>query len=821
MSRRKKRRRRTRPGGRTAARVNSGDSPTESGRNRALASPRRRLTGWKKWALRIVLVFLPALLFLGLELVLRLAGYGVETSFLLERTVGDETKMVNNPKFTWQFFGPDLARDGPPFALAPEKPAGTCRVFVLGGSAAMGFPEKAFGMARALEVMLRNRYPGVQFEVVNTGITAINSHVVRLIAEECRGLDPDVFVVYLGNNEVVGPYGAGTVFAPLAGNRSLLHASRAFQSTRVGQLLGNAKEAWFAGDKRPETWRGMEMFLDQQVRASDAALEATYRHFEANLRDICRAGERSGVPVILSTVPVNVKGLAPFASLHRTDLSREDVRRWEQAHDRGKSLEKDGRFAEAIAAYEEALALDDEYAELLFRLARCHWKLEKFDDARALYEKARDLDTLRFRADARINAAIRRVAAERAGAGVTLADAQKAVQDKSPHGVPGNEAFYEHVHLRFRGTYLVARALCDAVEPALPAWVKKSAAVRKPLTLEKCADHMAYTPVDRNDSLARIIGVVGRPPFRRESDHADAFAAFLAEERSLRDDMKGPKLQEALATYRRVIDRGNVPTDLRTRYVAVLLDHGDLPEEAERQLREVTRALPARPDFSYLLAECRLKQGRLEEAVTLYRDALRLKPHHAELHNACGLALQKLGRHKEAASHYESAVRIRPDFAKAHSNWGLALAKQGRYEEAVARYQEALRIRPQFVMAHVNWGNALQAMGRYDEAVAHYKEALRIKPDLADAHSNWGDALLQLGQVADAVTHFREAVRIDPDFALAHNNLGAALARQGRLRDAIEHFKRALRLDPGLGNARGNLRRAQAELRQRNAPPRP
>jgi len=116
--------------------------------------------------------------------------------------------------------------------------------------------------------MLSDRYPDVEFEVVNAGITAINSHVLLPIADSCASMDPDLFVVYLGNNEVVGPFGAGTVFNPAARSRALIRAGLAFRSTRLGQLF-NSMLPSFGGT---QSWRGMEMFLDQKVRADDEAL---------------------------------------------------------------------------------------------------------------------------------------------------------------------------------------------------------------------------------------------------------------------------------------------------------------------------------------------------------------------------------------------------------------------------------------------------------------------------------------------------------------------------------------------------------------------
>jgi hypothetical protein len=63
---------------------------------------------------------------------------------------------------------------------------------------------------------LRERFPGKKFEIVNTSITAINSHAILPIARECAAREGDVWIVYLGNNEMVGPFGAATVFGSQA-----------------------------------------------------------------------------------------------------------------------------------------------------------------------------------------------------------------------------------------------------------------------------------------------------------------------------------------------------------------------------------------------------------------------------------------------------------------------------------------------------------------------------------------------------------------------------------------------------------------------------
>ncbi|MHB9008060.1 MAG: hypothetical protein ACYDC1_14125 [Limisphaerales bacterium] len=161
-------------------------------------------------------MLIPLLLLAATEIGLRLAGYGYSTRFFRTATIGGESVLVENDKFGLRFFPAALARTPAPVVLRPAKPPGTIRIFVLGESAALGDPRPAYGFGRYLEVLLRERHPQARFEVVNVAMTAINSHAILPIARECARYDGDFWLVYMGNNEFVGPFGANTVFGPQA-----------------------------------------------------------------------------------------------------------------------------------------------------------------------------------------------------------------------------------------------------------------------------------------------------------------------------------------------------------------------------------------------------------------------------------------------------------------------------------------------------------------------------------------------------------------------------------------------------------------------------
>ena len=184
---------------------------------------------------------------------LRLAGFGYPTAFLLKSSNHGENTFVQNNQFGWRFFGPRAARQPDATSIPREKPPDTIRIFVFGESAAYGDPQPRFGLPRMLEAMLELRHPDKKFEVVNAAMTGINSHVILPLARDCAEANGDVWVIYMGNNEVVGPFGAGTVFGGQTMPLPLIRAGLALKATRTGQLfdaLRGAAQKTAAGQRR-------------------------------------------------------------------------------------------------------------------------------------------------------------------------------------------------------------------------------------------------------------------------------------------------------------------------------------------------------------------------------------------------------------------------------------------------------------------------------------------------------------------------------------------------------------------------------------------
>ena len=344
----------------------------------------------RRWIYRLILtIAVPVALLGGLEGALRLGGYGYSTAFLI-RT---DDAYQSNTRFGWRFFPKSISREATAIHLPVQKPAETYRIIILGGSAAQGVPDGAYAFGRFLEVMLAQRFPSVRFEVINAAMTAVNSHVMLPVARDCRVADPDMFIVYMGNNEVTGPFGPGTAFLSFQPNLRLIRMSLWVKGTRLGQLMDNTMRS-LAGARGPVRWEGMDMMAEQRIALDDPRLPATWEHFRRNLTDICQVAHQAGAQVILCTVPVNLRHCAPFASVHRADLSADDAAAFDRTYAAGILAEEADDYEAAIDAYLAAAALDNGFADVHFRLGRCALALGRPEEAGDHFNLAREHDAL-------------------------------------------------------------------------------------------------------------------------------------------------------------------------------------------------------------------------------------------------------------------------------------------------------------------------------------------------------------------------------------------------------------------------------------------
>jgi tetratricopeptide (TPR) repeat protein len=567
------------------------------------------LSFWKKLVLGLTVSAIVAGLFFGLlEGGLRLFGFGHGSHlFHREKDAAGQAWWRENRWVTAPYFPPELIRRPQSIRLADPKPAATYRIFVLGSSAAMGDPEPAFSLSRQLDLQLRHAYPGIHFEVVNAGITAINSHVVRALARDCAELQPDLFIVYEGNNEVIGPYGPGTVFSPFLGSAVAIRAGQAIKSTRTGQLAATVARKLGPAKKDLGDWGGMRMFLKNEIDRDDPRLAETDELFQQNLRAIAECGRRAGAAVFICTVLTNQKDFAPFQSVHRTGITGEEKSEWQALFDDGlRAVEaKDDAMAET--KFRAALALDDHFAELHFQLGRLCLRQNRAPEAKEFFQQALDLDTLRFRTDSRLNQKIRDLATE----GLQVIDLAAAAEQASPQGIIGEEFLYEHVHLNFQGTYLMARELFGRVSADLIRRKLVPATDLTPelLSLAEARRELAYTTYEQAMIIKELQARFAGPPFTAQSDDAARQRIYAERSKVAARVLAQPETRDGLvALYEQALALNPGDWLLRRNAGMALVGLG-LPERALPLLLRAKGTISDDADTLFALATAQRQSG--------------------------------------------------------------------------------------------------------------------------------------------------------------------------------------------------------------------
>ncbi|HXB59113.1 MAG TPA: tetratricopeptide repeat protein [Candidatus Acidoferrales bacterium] len=208
-----------------------------------------------------------------------------------------------------------------------------------------------------------------------------------------------------------------------------------------------------------------------------------------------------------------------------------------------------------------------------------------------------------------------------------------------------------------------------------------------------------------------------------------------------------------------------------------------------------------------LICCARLQTSYWANSEILWRHALACTPDNVWSRSNYGDALSSDGRTDDAIQQYQQAIKLDPSYSQAHYNLGNALIKNGAVDEAIVQYQEALKLDRGAATAqdHNNLGMALLQKGQLDEAINHFQLAITNDPEYAETYFNLGTALLQKGQVDEAINQLQNAIEKNPDSTQTRNNFGMALFFKGRIPDAVLQYQEALKLDPDYVVARNNL----------------
>ncbi len=368
---------------------------------------------------------IPVLFFVLLEVVLRICNYGYDYRQWVSPVKGLYTL---NPQIAHKYFyGMQRVPRSDVDMFDIMKKPNTYRVFVLGESAAAGYPFLPNGsFSRYLQQRLSLEYPGSKIEVVNCAMTAINSYAMLDFMPGILKEKPDLILIYAGNNEYYGALGVGSMES-FGTSRPLVNLVIYLEQFRTFQLLRNlvSKISGLFRKKRTRTGTLMaRMARDQYIALGSKVYEEGLKQFKGNMADILEMAKKHNVPVILGTLACNLKDQYPFVSVNV----------------KGQPC-----------------------ADSVFDRATSALTNEEFVKADSLFRYAKDLDALRFRAPTALNDEI-------LGLGMKFSDpvvnVDSAFDALSPDHIVGDNLMADHLHPTLRGYEIIGRLFYDEMEKA-------------------------------------------------------------------------------------------------------------------------------------------------------------------------------------------------------------------------------------------------------------------------------------------------------------------------------------------------------------------
>ncbi len=563
----------------------------------------------------IAVVVIPLLILTLLELGLRLAGIGTSYDYFHEIEINGEQHFQDNKQFANQFYPPSLGVGPLNNTFSAQRTEDQIRVFILGGSAAQGFPHVNHGLDRHLSAHLRAALPDKTIEVINTAMTSVNSHVVYEVAKGIPEDSADFAVILMGNNEVVGPYGPSTFSQNFSASMTLIRTIQALKRSRIYQLLASLIQ--MSQNTEVEAtdmeWQGMQMFTQYKVTEDDPRLDHVYRHYKTNLKDIIETLQEKNIQVILSTVPVNLRHSAPFGSAHSADLTDDMLARWNEVTDKAKVAYNTNNWLDAIQLFESAIAIDPMFADSHFMLATAYDNVRQFDKARKHYQRALDLDTLRFRSSTRINQIISEVAENQQEAIKFVDNATAFVKASSPAS-PGWNLLHEHVHFDFSGNHVLATEISRAIIRQVASTTQFS-----PLTMTQAAEWVGFPNHETIEVMQRLERMVSKPPFATQSNAAELLEFTRQRKASIIDQVRTPS--DVIRRRQPLVASGNADWKIHFELAALNRHLGNY-EAVKFHYKELMKLYPYNHESYMNLAETYSREGSYREAIYHLQQSL-------------------------------------------------------------------------------------------------------------------------------------------------------------------------------------------------------
>jgi tetratricopeptide (TPR) repeat protein len=271
------------------------------------------------------------------------------------------------------------------------------------------------------------------------------------------------------------------------------------------------------------------------------------------------------------------------------------------------------------------------------------------------------------------------------------------------------------------------------------------------------------------------------------------------------------ELAEAEQTFARAIALrpGNILMRISR---AEILQRMRLHNQAHQILLELDQAYPGDPEITEHLGRFYLRRNDPAGAEKQFQALLQLQPTSpAALTGLGGVALKR-GRYGDALETFRKVLKADPRVPIYHVNLAWALLREGMGESWVDS-SEPLTADDDGPVS----SPARAVVAKLDEAAEHCRTAMALEPnraELAEALACLGAIAMNRGSVADVEYYLDESIRTNPNQGNLVS-LATFYVRSERLEEAAAKLKEAIEINPDAAEAH----QATGELALRKGPP--
>jgi lysophospholipase L1-like esterase len=418
----------------------------------------------------VITVLLPILLFFLIELAFIISGYEKDKQELFVEAPKTPSHLIANAKFVPRYF-PGFVPEVAPNAFRKVKAENTFRVFTFGGSSIEGFPYNFYySFPELLEQKLLLNTQGLRVEVINLGMTAVNSYVIRDLSKRVLEYQPDAIIIYAGHNEYYGSFGAATTQFGFTNSVKLKRLIIWLKNFRSYQFLEGLLNGGSEGNGEQRT------MMAKVIRSSDIPLDSpTYTdglvQFKENMDDVIEWFGKQEIPVYIGSLASNLKDQTPLS----------DDESLANSYQNARDLLANGQKQESLA----------------------------------LFEEVKELDGTRFRAPEDINNIIKELSSNEH---VTLVDVQQLMRRSSSSGIEDESLFIDHLHPNEQAHRIIAQEFYEAIkqEPLIAQHL-----LENPIDIPTSASR--FEQAYANISIARLLEGY---PFVKNRSVEEELAAF-------------------------------------------------------------------------------------------------------------------------------------------------------------------------------------------------------------------------------------------------------------------------------------------------------